>query len=78
MTGSYTHDLKKLIKIAGLQTNLETQILSDASFASNWATIKDWGPESRYRTFTDNEARDFIESITHNNTGILKWIKQYW
>lgn len=75
---SFTHDLKKLVKIAGLETNLNQQIGSDATFATNWAIVKDWDVESRYRNFTQTQAEEIIYSITSRRSGILRWIRQHW
>jgi HEPN domain-containing protein len=75
---SFTHDLKKLIKLAGLEQHLRFQIISDTTFASNWAIVKDWGVESRYKFFTQREAEEIVYSITSRRNGILRWIRQYW
>ena len=45
---SYTHNLEQLIGVAGLRTDLETEIHANGDFASNWALVKDWGEDSRY------------------------------
>jgi HEPN domain-containing protein len=75
---SFTHDLKKLVKIAGLEKYLNQQINIDAAFATNWAIVKDWDVESRYRNFTQTQAEEIIYSITSRRNGILGWIRQHW
>ena len=39
---SFTHDFKKLVKVAGLEQNLNSQIAKDLTFATNWTIVKDW------------------------------------
>ena len=75
---SYTHDLKKLIKIAGLEQTINNQFILDAMFAANWAIAKSWDEKSRYRNFTQSQAQEIIYSITSTKSGILKWIRQHW
>ena len=74
---SFTHDLKRLVKIAGLEQELNLK-LSDATFASNWATVKDWDVETRYKIDTQTQAEEIIYSITSRRNGVLAWIKQRW
>lgn len=75
---SFTHDLKKLIKIAGLEQNLNSQMENDLTFATHWTIVKDWDVESRYRNFTSNQAKEIIYSIISRQSGILRWIRQHW
>lgn len=75
---SFTHDLKKLVKVAGLEADLTHQIMADAIFATNWAIVKDWDVESRYRNFTQTQAKEIIYSITARRGGVLRWIRQHW
>jgi len=75
---SFTHDLKKLVRIAGLDPNLRSQMSIDTTFASNWAIVKDWNSEARYKTYNYTQAQELIYSITSRRSGILKWIRQHW
>ena len=75
---SFTHDLKILIKIAGLEQNLNSQMAKDLTFATNWTIVKDWDADSRYRNFTSNQAKEIIYSIVSRQSGILRWIRQHW
>jgi HEPN domain-containing protein len=54
---SYTHDLTKLVKIAGLGLDLDKEIKSNADFAVNWSIVKDWSEASRYEKHTEKEAQ---------------------
>ena len=77
-TDSFTHDLARLVKIAGLETVLQAETAIDASFRNSWWTVRDWTEESRYRTFQRREARDMYFAVAGRNHGILRWIRRHW
>jgi len=74
---SYTHDLTKLVKIAGLLTELESKTKSEKKFEVYWSWVKDWKEESRYKRHTEKEARNLYFAITEKE-GVLKSIEQHW
>lgn len=49
----YTHDLTRLLKFAGLDGYLEADMKGNAALRTNWAIVKDWNEESRYRWTAD-------------------------
>jgi hypothetical protein len=75
---SYTHDLVKLVRIGGLEPDLNTAIGLDAAFRANWNVVKDWSEESRYERHTEQEARDLYKATASPNHGVLAWIRQHW
>lgn len=74
----HTHDLSKLISLAGLQKELNEQIAVSENFAENWSIVKDWSEASRYDTFDTDEAQYIISAITNPENGVLQWIKTHW
>lgn len=74
----YTHSLKELIKLAGLETDRIALERTNVNFATNWAIVKDWNESSRYKIFNRNQATELYNSITSRSGGILQWIRQYW
>jgi HEPN domain-containing protein len=44
----YTHDLTKLLDLAGLGSAFTTHAANDPGLQANWAAVKDWTEESRY------------------------------
>lgn len=74
----YTHDLEKLIKVAGLHRDLEERMRGDAQFAVNWAIVKDWTEDSRYRTHEEALANDLVNAIADSDSGVLAWLKLHW
>src|SRR5262245_37487659 len=45
---SYTHDLSKLLKVAGLQPTLDSAAALSPALARHWSIVKDWKETSRY------------------------------
>ena len=75
---SYTHNLSKLIKIAGLSISLENAIKKDKIFENNWAIVKDWTENSRYQNPSEKESKDLYSAVTSKQNGVMQWIEKYW
>jgi HEPN domain-containing protein len=74
----YTHDLEKLLKGAELTVPHQSRTEADPTFAVNWATVKDWSEEARYRVHTQKKARDFLQAVNDPAAGIIPWLQNYW
>lgn len=74
----YNHNLRDLVKVANLTTQLGLQQQSDSSFAANWAIVCEWGPTERYNVIALDAAELLISSISDRQHGVLPWIKAYW
>src|SRR5438105_1773298 len=55
---SYTHDLSKLVKTAGLEQKLKSATDESDDFKLNWATVKDWSEDSRYEERSEIDATE--------------------
>lgn len=78
-TKSYTHDLTNLAKLAGLELALNKEIQSNKGFERNWAAVKDWSEDARYRTnILGPNARDLYSAIVSRKDGVLTWLKKRW
>ena len=78
-TDAWTHDLQKLVQLAGVGPELDRDMRSSAALQLNWAIVKDWSGAVRYDvTITRAQARDFYSACTTRRTGILPWIRQRW
>lgn len=75
---SYTHALGKLVRVAGLELELERQSRRARTFEQNWAVVKDWTEESRYQTIDRRKARDLYSAITSRQHGVMRWLRQHW
>ena len=76
---AYVHNLEQLIKLAGLEYELDKDIKSNKTLEINWAVVKDWKESSRYIcTITSADAKDLYSACTSRTNGILTWIKSKW
>ena len=69
----HTHDLAKLVKLAGLSPDLE-KASQDTTFAARWGVVSNWGEASRYE-FQDAVAATALVSCCEE---VLKWIRPHW
>ncbi|MBY0232822.1 MAG: hypothetical protein K2W96_26365 [Gemmataceae bacterium] len=74
----WTHDLVKLVKIAGLDADFGVARGVNPVLEAYWAVVKDWKETSRYETKTEPEARGLHEAVTNDPHGVLPWIKTRW
>jgi HEPN domain-containing protein len=75
---SYTHDLKQLIEVAGLEPELDNEINRNASFSHYWTTVKDWKEISRYYVKSEKDAIDMYKALVARNDGVYRWVIRYW
>ena len=62
----YVHNLTKLVKSAGLVSDLEKFSVKDKEFERNWGVVKDWNEKCRYELRTEIEARELYEAIINS------------
>jgi hypothetical protein len=74
----HSHDLRKLVGLAGLNKELRDKETSDLPFAANWALISEWTPEIRYQTVDQFSAQVFVQAIRDPAIGVFPWIQMYW
>ncbi len=75
----FTHNLEKLMKVAGLQPDFDRDKRANRVLELNWAVVKDWSESARYDSnITRADARDLYSACTGRNNGILTWIKKRW
>ena len=75
----FTHDLEKLVRLAGLAPELKKQMEANKPLELNWAVVKDWSESSRYEIgITEAQARDLYSACTARRDGVLNWIKRRW
>ncbi|HIE02211.1 MAG TPA: DNA-binding protein [Thiotrichaceae bacterium] len=75
---SYTHNLHKLLVIAGLKQQLYNDGQAKPQLLSNWMLITNWSEQFRYQhSMTQPTAQDFYNAVTDNQTGVLTWLKNF-
>jgi len=75
---SYTHSLRELVKLAGLEKGLADLKKEDKDFKKSWELVESWREVSRYEVHTSAEAGELIEAIGARNHGVIRWIKLFW
>jgi hypothetical protein len=74
----WTHDLQKLVGLAGLGAALTTDMAADADLARNWGIVSKWNESSRYDLTPKAEAERMVAAVTDSKHGVLSWIKSRW
>jgi hypothetical protein len=74
----HTHDILKLVRLAGLETTRAADTAANAALGTNWSTVKDWNERCRYERHSQVKAQTMIDAITDNADGVLPWIKARW
>jgi HEPN domain-containing protein len=75
----WTHDLVKLIKLAGLEAAFGVACSANPVLNAHWGVVKDWKETSRYvETKPEPDARAMFEAVSHNPDGVFKWIQSRW
>jgi HEPN domain-containing protein len=74
----WTHDLDRLVILAGLRDQRDTDSKADIQFRENWATVNDWDESSRYARTIKKDAQELVDAIIDTRHGVLPWIKLHW
>ncbi len=74
----WTHDLARLVKLAGLDADFGSARGANAVLEAYWAVTKDWKETSRYEEKTEPDARSLFQAITNDPDGVLRWIQTRW
>jgi hypothetical protein len=78
LTDCWTHDLVKLVKLAGLEQVFGTDRGANSALNAFWGVAKDWKETSRYEEKNEVEARALYEAVTHKPDGVFQWIQTHW
>ena len=84
-----THKFQELVKLAGLEKQLNQQRTVDLDFGNNWSVVvgasastpQGWSEEWRYRKIGSVTAIDadlFLQALDDPRTGVFTWIKKLW
>jgi HEPN domain-containing protein len=76
--GSYTHNLRDLVKVANLELARLEEAKRDPAFRNNWDVVQRWSEQSRYLRRDLGLAQALLEAIGDRKHGVLPWIKRHW
>ena len=75
---SYSHNLRELIRIAGLNKALLERAGNDPAFHKNWDAVEAWSEQSRYRRNSLQSAQLLLAAVGDRRHGVISWIKLQW
>jgi len=74
----WTHDLVKLVNLAGLDAEFGAARGANAALDNFWVVTKEWKETSRYEEKPEAEARALYEAVSDNPNGVFRWIQSHW
>ena len=74
----YSHDLKKLLKLAELSAAYKERSSSDGMFRQNWERAAEWSESSRYSSYDQEQGEGLFKAIADPKHGVAAWIRQHW
>ena len=74
----YTHDLAELLRLAGLEAELETGRQADSDLDRRWSITKSWNEQARYSVWTEEQALAIIDAIDAGPGGLFRWLSARW
>ena len=78
VNASYAHDPPRLLRVAGLDGELELQRLGDPAFRDNWNLVVDWSERARYGRSSQGVAQELYKAVTDPSSGVLTWLQGHW
>jgi hypothetical protein len=74
----YSHELEKLLKLADLDQQRNTDASAYADFNDNWLVATAWNESSRYKFWDQTQAEKLYNAVAEPSSGVLPWLKEYW
>jgi len=75
----YTHDMDKLLDLAGLRPPLQQDAAVHPQLQTNWNVAKDWKETARYSPgITQQETQDLYSACTARRYGVLACLRSQW
>ena len=74
----YTHQIVDLIKLAGLQRDLQIMQDANANFQAYWGIVGEWSVDSRYALTDPMSAQLLYQAVSDPNHGVFQWVRNHW
>lgn len=74
----WTHDIVKLVRLAGLDSVLAADAAANRALGVHWQIAKDWTEKSRYQMASQNKANALYNALADNSDGVMQWIRVRW
>ena len=73
----HTHDLLKLVKLAGIEAQRAVDANANPALGQNWLVVQGWSERARYERHGLTKAQKMVAAVGDPN-GVLIWIKARW
>ena len=74
----YTHDLNRLVELAGLTAELTAARKSSPVLDRFCSTVFDWNERSRYDMIDVSNATAMRNAMLDGNQGVFGWLRERW
>lgn len=74
----YTHDLTRLMKVAGLDKDFAAAEAADPVLSDSWDLVREWSEQARYARIARSRAINLIRAVIDAQHGVLPWSKTRW
>jgi hypothetical protein len=74
----FIHKLAELARLANLDADLAIATRASSKLGGSWLLVCNWTEDSRYFSWTKNEAEAMINAVAGKSDGVLPWIKRRW
>jgi hypothetical protein len=74
----HTHDLARLLSLAGLKDELEADMETNANLKECWTIVTGWSEHARYGISTDQAAGAMVDAVEADGEGLLPWLRNRW
>ena len=74
----YTHDVRKLIVVAKLESLWDAARADNPILAENWLLAVNWSEQKRYHRISRIEAEELYAAIVDDEHGVFPWFKTHW
>lgn len=71
----FTHDLERLVRLAGLKERLDAMTAGSPAFKAKWGVVVQWSESSRYAIIDEGKAHTLVAAIADEAEGVLPWLK---
>jgi len=72
------HDLAGLLRLANLEPDFLAECSSNSNLVGFWGIVNAWNEASRYKEWTESQARLLFEAVNDSVNGAFQWIQLRW
>lgn len=74
----YTQNLLELLRLSGLQTELEAAEEDAPDLARRWQVVRKWSEAARYDICAEEIADAMLDAVGDEASGIFQWLTDRW